>query len=208
MIVKDFINTVYSWLTQRGATLFVSEDAMVNFTNYALNDIYSYEWRYWSFMYQSAEQIVIPTWLTDTNYTHTTSVPMVRVVNIYDKKLNYSLSTKQLDIKQVNLNIEESWQCFFLPFKKIITVYNNDCEWYQLDYIWWFNIISDINATLPIPDSFVHALYDLTMAYILPVYAQYGENRESNVYQRWMAKLKDLAKADSLEITKVTSNIK
>lgn len=207
MTLQEFINTIYAWLTQRGATLFVSEDALLNFTNYALNDIYSYEWRYWSFMYQQSEQIVIPEWTTDKFYTITLPVPLVRVLNVYDKKLTYSLSAKQLHLKQVDLNIEESWDCFFLPMKKTFKIYNN-IEWYQLDYIWWFNRITDTSTELPIPDSFVHALYDLTMAYILPVYAQYGENRETNIYQRWLTKLKELAKSDSLEILQVSSNIK
>lgn len=205
MQVQSFIETIYHWLTQRGATMFVSKESIMNFINFWLNDIYSFEWRGWSFMYKDNEDIVIPWTHTDTSYLHTTSFPIYRIINIYDNKIQSLIETSKF--KQTKLNITSDWEIFYLPFTTALNIYNN-IDWYKLAYLWWFIPVNANEDYLPIPDAFVHALYDFVMSYILPVYAQYWEQRENVSYQKWMAKLNELKKADDIQFSKITYNIK
>lgn len=155
-------------------------------------------------MYKENETITIPT-TTDTFYLHTTDYPLYRLVNLYDNHYNQFLETSKM--KQTNLKIDSEGSLFFLPFTTALTVYNNT-DGYNLAYLGWFNQITTDTQILPIPDAFTHALYDFVMSYILPVYAQAGENRENVSYQRGIAKLTELKKADDIQFNKISFNIK
>ncbi len=210
MKVGAFIEVLYHWLTQRWATMFVSKESIMNFINFGLNDIYSFEGRGWSFMYKPNETITIPGATATTYYEHTTASPIYRLINIYD--LQYSQFLASTKMKQTNLLINTSGDIFFLPFTTMISLFNNQTTTstggYTLAYLGWFTPVTLDTDTLPIPDSFVHALYDFVMAYILPVYAQAGEQRENVEYQRAIAKLRELTKADDIQFNKITFNIK
>lgn len=176
----------------------------MTFINFGLNDIYSFEGRGWSFMYQSNETITIPT-TEAKNYIHTSTYPLYRLVAIYDNYRKEFLEATKF--KQTSLQINTYGDVFFLPFTTAINLFNNT-DGYEVSYLSWFNPVSKDSDFLPIPDSFTHALYDFVMAYILPVYAQAGEQRENVSYQRGIAKLNELKKADDIQFTKITFNIK
>lgn len=182
----------------------------MQFINFGLNDIYSFEWRGWSFMYKANETITIPDTTTTTFYEYTTRFPIYRLLNIYD--LQYTQFLASTKMKQTNLLINTSGDIFFLPFTTMISLFNNNTTskigGYTLAYLGWFTPIVTDSEDLPIPDAFVHALYDFVMSYILPVYAQAGEQRENVEYQRAIAKLRELTKADDIQFNKVTFNIK
>ena len=184
--------------------MFVSKESIMMFINFGLNDIYSFEGRGWSFMYRENETITIPT-SEDKSYVHTTTYPLYRLVSIYDNHYKQFLAHK--DMKQTNLKIDSEGMLYYLPFTTAFTIFNNT-EGYELAYLGWFNDITADSEQLPIPNAFAHALYDFVMAYILPVYAQAGENRENVSYQRGVAKLTELKKADDIQFNKISFNIK
>lgn len=205
MIVKAFIDTIYHWLTQRWATMFVSKESILSFINYWLNDIYSFEGRWWSFMYRDDTDIVIPDWTAVPYYTYSTQYPLYKVAMIFDNKYNRFI--ERAKFKQIKQAVKEENEIFFLPFRTDITLYNN-VSWYVMSRLSWFNPIVSDTEFLPIPDSFNHALFDFVMAYILPVYAQYWEQRENVMYQRGMNKLNELKKADDVQFSQISFNIK
>lgn len=163
-------------------------------------------------MYKPDEEITIPLSETSESYLYTTTYPIFRIATIYDKKYDKFMTNPSF--KQVRQNIKNENELFYLPFTTALSIYNNnDNTWqiqngYTLSYLSWFLPIVSDNDYLPIPDAFTHALYDFVMSYILPVYAQYWEQRENVVYQKWLAKLNELKKADDIQFSKISFNIK
>lgn len=200
MTGEAFVNLIYTWLNQRWISFIVWRDALLNFINLWLTDIFSFEWRYWSFMYHD-ETITIDPAETATTIQHNLTYPIIRVQNIFDVKNQIS----QFERKNVNINLQEK-EIFYRPLNTDIYLYNNT-DWYKIAYIHTFIFLTDLAEQLPLPNIFLWALYDLVMAYILPIYWQAGEQKEVSAYQRWMSKLKELAKFDANPIEKVKTNI-
>ena len=50
--VEDVLTQLYCGLTQKGLTLMVSPTQLIGFINFAINEIYSFEGRVWSFAYE------------------------------------------------------------------------------------------------------------------------------------------------------------
>lgn len=218
MQARNFISSyVYPVLTQRWASLMYSEQALLDFINLALNDIYSFEWKTWSFMYTMEENIYKPWTPTNESYpkstnvmagtseTHTviTDYPIIRIQYFQDTR---TLSTNT-ELKNTPINWTDG-EYFFIPHTNNLTVYdNNSTEWYKFWYVHSFNRLISLDQEIPLPDLFFSALMLITMWYVYPWYGQFWEGKDVQVDQKWYMRLKDLAKVDSFQVQYLTSSI-
>ena len=207
MLLKDFIlNATLRWTNQRLPSLLSWTTGITSYVNFALNDIYTFEWRYRTFMHDKIEldcTTDFPDWeevvYIDVPY------PLLRVMYIED----LSNTTESFDC----LNIEPTdkinyGDIYYKQHTKRIYLRNNKNR-YIIHYIHYFDMVQYADDTeIPIPDLFLWALYELVMWYIYPNYWQQGENKEANAFNKWRQALVDLAKTDSMQINWISwSNI-
>lgn len=208
MLVSEFItDAIYRWINQKLPSYLMGPSGITKAINFALNDIFSYEGKYWTFMYTSEE--VDTTLLTDTGdvtLEATLTYPIQRIVRIDD------MSSTALD-KFENVNTEpfdgvrdlEINEFRYHPHTTRLKIYNNKSK-YKIHYIHYFPVVG-YDDVIPLPDLFLGVLYNLTLSYIYPQYWQIGDNRETNVYNKARQQLTDLAKTDSLQLYWVEGNI-
>lgn len=206
MIVQDFISAAYNQLTQKWATMLIGDDWLLAYINFALADIYSYEWREWAFMYNTEKVIV---WnLVDTTIITTMDKPIIKLLACRDL---WDTDYKEVQFRIKHwLSLRENWDAYFNPFGTILKLYNNITSPinYSIDRIWWFNAVQTKTETLPIPDAFCWALFDFTMAYCMPQFWQYWDNKELNYYTKARNKLAELAKVSSYQVKQLNPNIR
>jgi len=183
----------------------LGNDAIVQDINYALDDIYTYEWKDWTFMYSKhvADFSAVG---SDNNITVTLDYPIKRLVWLTD----LSWRTTEFDILKVEptewTDNLKSNEIYYKPWSKEIILPNNGNAWYILHYVHIFDKV-EFTDELPIPEIFEWALYNMTMTYAYPPYWQYWENKEWNTYAKSNQQLANLAKTDSFQMTKVKWNI-
>ena len=206
MLVSEFINgSLYTWVNQKLPSYLLWNAAMVQNVGYALNDIYTYDWKDWTFMYDKHVADFSSVW-DDKNITVTLDYPIKRVVWITDLNKQYTeFYVLKVEPTEGHDDLEGN-NVYFKPWSKEITLPNNDNKWYIVHYVHIFDK-PELSSTIPLPDIFLWALYNLALAYAYPPYWQYGENKEWNVYAKASQQLINLAKSDSFQMSNVTWNI-
>jgi len=192
--------------------MMIWEDGIMGYINLALADIYSYEGKKWSFQYVSDEQLV--TSGTTNAITLTLDNPILALQAIRENRDGaQALQIDLLRTKNINTTYQLSSspmaavEVFYIPGTNVITLSNNT-TWYVIDYFKAYKKISSMEEEIPVGDIFLGALYSFTMSYIFPVYWQYGEWKEANLYAQWRQRLADLMKTDNLPINIVKSNVR
>ena len=212
MLLKDFINnSIYRWTNQKLPSYLLWTNAVVNCVNYGLSDIYTYEGKFRTFMY---DEIVFD---TTTNFTDDDKLvyidvpyPLLRVAYIEDLSWQVdTFETKNIKPSTLSANtLLMDGEIYYKQHTKRIRLKNNRNK-YIIHYIHHFDYVTySDTAQLPVPDIFLGALYQLTMGYIYPSYWQQWENKENNAWQKWRQSLTDLAKTDSMQLTWIQYNIK
>lgn len=197
--VRDLKTLCYRTLNQRWPSALVWDDSMLWYINMALNDIYTFEWRSWTF--QKHKQVILPADMPDSTSTVTLLYPIVKIM--YVKDLTNRI--QKFDILYLDEELEQ-WQVAFDMHEKAIRVYKND-SWYNIHYVWAFNKLTSLDEVIPLPDTFIAPLYNLVMSYALNTYWQYWDNKLVTAYQAAQQQLKNLSQYDWFQITKVKSNI-
>lgn len=224
MKLKDFVlSCVLRGSNQRLPTTLLGTTGITNFVNFALNDIYTFEGKFWTFMYDSIE------FDTTINFTQTDDVvyidvpyPILRIQYIEDISSGTSWYQTFNGSSVIQWG-QETFEClnikptskidrgmvYFKPHTKRIYLKNNSGK-YIIHYLHYFDdLVYDDTTEIPIPNAFLWALYSLVMWYIYPNYWQMGDNEEQNAWNKSKDQLQNLAKTDSLQITWVSwSNIK
>lgn len=209
MKVSDFINnSVYTWINQKLPSYLLWTAGALNAVNFALNDVLSYEGKYWTFMYDSilVDMNTINPEQDEVTIEFDVDYPLIRVLRIDD------LSTTPIE-RYENVNIEpfngekdlEIWQFWFKPHTKTIKIYNNKSK-YRIHYLHYFDLLT-IDDEIPLPTLFLWALYDITLTYIYPTYWQLWDWKQTNVYNISRQQLKDLAASDSFQLVWIEGNI-
>lgn len=223
MLVKDLVNnSIYRGTNQKLQTVLTWRTAIVSAINFALDDIYTYEGKEWTFMYDKT--IVKPTdeiWKKD-NKTQVIEldkpIKKIFIVEELDKDGKVDLLKKpsippfpgpEWTIKLIE---PEVWveelkenELYFKPGTKQLYLPNND-KWYIIHWISFFNPV-DWDSEIPLPEHFIACLYNLTMTYLYPINWQYWDNKDANSYNKAMAQLVNLAKTDMFQINSVKGNI-
>ena len=223
MLVKDLVNnSIYRGTNQKLQTVLTWRTAIVSAINFALDDIYTYEGKEWTFMYDKT--IVKPTdeiWKKD-NKTQIIEldkpIKKIFIVEELDKDGKVDLLKKpsippfpgpEWNIKLIE---PEVWveelkenELYFKPGTKQLYLPNND-KWYIIHWISFFNPV-DWDSEIPLPEHFIACLYNLTMTYLYPINWQYWDNKDANSYNKAMTQLVNLAKTDMFQINSVKGNI-
>ena len=213
MLLKDFLQwSVLRWTNQRLPSNLLGTIWLTNYINYALSDIYTFEWKFWTFMYDKVELDCV------TSFTEADEVvyvdvpyPLLRVLYIEDLSNGsnaYTTMTERESFLVQNfecLNIEptdkiDPGHIYYKMHNKRIYLKNNKNK-YRIHYVHYYDRVDySETALIPIPDIFIWALYSLTMGYVYPNYGQQGDNKEANAWAKWRQQLGDLAKMDSMQM--------
>lgn len=206
--VRDVKTMCYRTLNQRWPSALVWDDSMIWYINMALHDIYTYEWRAWTFTKKKiviTESMFNELWWTLTSKI-TLEAPIIRILFLKDTSDRLSKFT----IKYVDEPLLP-WEISYDMYSKVVSIYNNNYWWsnwwYTLHYISSFDKLTNLDDIIPLPDAFIWSLYNLVMAYALNTYWQYWDNKTVTTYQAAQNQLKNLSQYDSFQITKVQSNI-
>lgn len=226
MLVKDLVNnSIYRWTNQKLQTVLCWRTAIVAAINFALDDIYTYEGKEWTFMYNRA--IIKPgeyDWWDDKALTEviTLDKPIKKIfiiesldsksqrVDLLDKKCIPPFPGPDWKIKLIEPTpgVEELFpdELYFKPGTNKLYLPNNKNKGYVIHWISFFNPV-DWEDEIPLPEHFMGCLYNLTMTYLYPINWQYGDNKDANSYNKAMTQLVNLAKTDMFQINSVKGNI-
>ena len=224
MLVKDLVNNaIYRGTNQKLQTVLCWRTAIVSAINFALDDIYTYEGKEWTFMYNKT--IVKPTdeWWNDSSLTEVITL---------DKPIKKIFIVEELDSKSEKVDLLRKpsippfpgpeWviklieptpgveelkedELYFKPGTNQLYLPNNK-RWYVIHWISFFNPV-DWEDEIPLPEHFMGCLYNITMTYLYPINWQYWDNKDANSYQKSMTQLVNLAKTDAFQINSVKGNI-
>lgn len=223
MLLKDLVNnSIYRWTNQKLQTVLMWRTAIVWAVNFALDDIYTYEWKEWTFMYDKT--IIKPgdEWWDDSKLTLSIEmdkpIKKIFIVEALDKDGKVDLLSKksippmpgpEWKIKMIEPTpwteeLKED-ELYFKPWTKTLYLPNNH-KWYVIHWISFFNPV-DWDDEIPLPEHFLAALYNITMTYLYPINGQYWDNKDANSYNKAMTQLVNLAKTDMFQINSVKGNI-
>jgi len=223
MLVKDLVNNaIYRWTNQKLQTVLCGRTAIVSAVNFALDDIYTYEGKEWTFMY---DKTIVKPWdeQRDNNkktqiITMNKPIKKIFIVEGLDKegRVDY-LSQKAIPPFpgpewKIKLIEPTPWvedlkedELYFKPWTNQLYLPNNN-KWYVIHWISFFNPV-DWDDIIPLPEHFLAALYNITMTYLYPINWQYWDNKDANSYNKAMTQLVNLAKTDMFQINSVKGNI-
>ena len=199
MLVRDFLSTVYKGVDQRLASKLLWDSYLISTINFALSDIYSYQWKHWTFMFWR-QDLEITEEMVEDQLTFTLDYPMMRLYHIEDLNGefdNFTLTNQDFELEQ--------WVIFFRPHENVLKIKNNE-KWYILHYIHSFNWVG-LDDEIPLPDIFLAPLYNKILTYIYPQYGQYWDGKDANSQSKYMEQMQNFAMMDSLQVTWVTTNI-
>lgn len=215
MKVKDLVtNSIYRWTNQKLQTVLLWKTAIVEAINFALNDIYTYEGKEWTFMYKK-EKI---TWsdTDDKTIMQTLTCPIKKIFRIHSLDPNYKPNFQWHDDEEeyrIVLTEPTIWEedlhkyeIYFKPWTYWLYVPNNKNAWYIVHYVSFFNKL-DWESEIPVPDYFLWTLYNLTMTYLYPIDWEYWDNKDANCYNKAQTQLVNLAKTDAFQMQWVRWNI-
>lgn len=196
---------VYQGINQKLPSYLMGQAWVINAVNNALWDIYSYEWRYWSFMYSKKE-------VTPADLALSTTIdlekPILRIFIIEDN----TERIQKFEVVKIDTTLTEG-QCYYKQHTNEIKIFDNTYVsngtngWYNIHYVHTFNRIGYLDE-IPLPDLFLGALYNRTLAYLYPPYAQYGDNKQQTSYNDWDKQMQNLTKIDAFQLQNITGNIK
>lgn len=225
MLVKDFINnSIYRWTNQKLQTVLCWRTAIVWAINFALDDIYTYEGKEWTFMYNRT--VVKPDseeWNKESNtqvITLDKPIKKIFIVEHLDDKSEKVDENMKPSIPpfpgpewKIKLIEPEAWvedlkenELYFKPGTKQLFLPNNKNRGYVIHWISFFNPV-DWENEIPLPEHFMACLYNLTMTYLYPINWQYWDNKDANSYNKAQTQLVNLAKTDMFQINSVKGNI-
>lgn len=203
MKVKDFVSKyLIGWVNQRLPSALVWAQWLINYLNLALNDIYTFEGRYWPFMYKSERVHWSKTWAKNGRfYTVETEHPIIKVSYVKDLDKEdeeyYREYPKQWEasglawLKEKQVAYEQYGNTIQLPANE---------KGYIVSYIAAHKEITNEDDEIDLPHVFHSALYLCALSYLYPIQWQYGENKEVNCYQRARQALTDLAKSSMMPL--------
>ena len=232
MFVKDFINnSIYRWTNQKLQTVLCWRTAIVWAINFALDDIYTYEGKEWTFMYNKT--IVRPNEFKNSNNELVRDTNALTEVIPLDKPIKKIFIIEELDNKSEKVDLLNKasippmpgpewkiklieptvWtedlkenELYFKPGTNQLYLPNNKNKGYVIHWISFFNPI-DWENEIPLPEHFMACLYNLTMTYLYPINWQYWDNKDANSYNKAQTQLVNLAKTDMFQINSVKGNI-
>lgn len=215
MKVKDLVNnSIYRWTNQKLQTVLLWRTAIVWAINFSLSDIYTYEGKERTFMYNKTELTWEPT--NDKTIVIELPKPIKKVFLLKSKTFSFvEKPVPPLPWPNYKINVIEPtmWiddlkpdEIYFKPWDNKIYIPNNNNGWYILHWVSFYNPV-DWEDDIPLPEHFMAVLYNLVMTYLYPINWQYGDNKDSNSYNKAMTQLVNLAKTDAFQINSVTWNI-
>ena len=221
MLVKDLVNnSIYRGTNQKLQTVLMWRTAIVSAINFALDDIYTYEGKEWTFMYDKT--IIKPNdkWEDGKTLEIELDKPIKKIfiieelnkdgkVDLLNKASIPPMPGPEWTIKLIEptpgtAELKEN-ELYFKPGTKLLYLPNNK-KWYVIHWISFFNPV-DWDDEIPVPEHFLACLYNLTMTYLYPVNWQYWDNKDANSYNKAMTQLVNLAKTDMFQINSVKGNI-
>jgi len=231
MLVKDLVNNaIYRWTNQKLQTVLMWRTAIVSAINFALNDIYTYEGKEWTFMYNKT--IVRPSEFKVNDELIWDSEAKTEVITL-DKPIKKIFIIEELDSKseKVDLLSKKSippfpgpemviklieptpWteelkedELYFKPGTNKLYLPNNNNKGYVIHWVSFFNPV-DWDDEIPLPEHFMACLYNIVMTYLYPINWQYWDNKDANSYNKAQTQLVNLAKTDMFQINSVKGNI-
>ena len=224
MLVKDLVNNaIYRWTNQKLQTVLCWRTAIVSAVNFALDDIYTYEGKEWTFMY--CKTIVKPwdDWWNDDDLTEVIQldkpIKKIFIVEALDKNSEkvdllakpsippFPWPERKIKLIEPTVWVEDvkDDELYFKPGTKQLYLPNNK-KGYVIHWISFFNPV-DWDDEIPLPEHFLAALYNITMTYLYPINWQYWDNKDANSYNKAMTQLVNLAKTDMFQINSVKGNI-
>ena len=202
------LDYIQSWVNQRGGTLMLSEETMIQYINMAALNIYFFEWRQWPWMRQKE---TIALWAQTTPgeiHTFQATKIIVAVQNIDDLSVSgcytgaWTPKGSDADMALGDFylpGLSEDITFALFPSTKSIALtyfaYNLFTE----------QSIPTMNETIIIPEAYLPALYHFTLACVYPQYIQYGENRETTAYQMGVNYLMNIAKSQTTTLNTIRS---
>ena len=225
MLVKDLVNnSIYRWTNQKLQTVLCWRTSIVASINFALSDIYTYEGKEWTFMYNKT--IITPEsddW-NDKNQTQviTLDKPIKKIFIVEDldsksEKVDDTMKPaippfpgpeRKIQLIEPTVGVEDlkDRELYFKPGTKQLYLPNNKNRGYVIHWISFYNPV-DWDDEIPLPEHFLWTLYNITMTYLYPINGQYWDNKDANSYQKAQAQLVNLAKTDMFQINSVRGNI-
>lgn len=232
MLVKDLVNNaIYRWTNQKLQTVLCWRTAIVSAINFSLDDIYTYEGKEWTFMYNKT--IIRPDEYVDDKWNPLWDKNAQTEVITMNKPIKKIFIIEELDDKSEKVDLLRKpaippfpgpeWaiklieptpgteelrenELYFKPGTKQLYLPNNKNKGYVIHWISFFNPV-DWEDEIPLPEHFMGCLYNITMTYLYPINWQYGDNKDANSYNKSMTQLVNLAKTDMFQINSVKGNI-
>ena len=226
MLVKDLVNnSIYRWTNQKLQTVLCGRTSIVAAINFSLSDIYTYEGKEWTFMYNKT--IVKPGETEDWKDKADTQVltldkPIKKIFTIEDldsksEKVDNAMKPAippfpgpewKIQLIEPTVGVEDlkDRELYFKPGTKQLYLPNNKNRGYVIHWISFFNPV-EWDDEIPLPEHFLWTLYNITMTYLYPINGQYWDNKDANSYQKAQAQLVNLAKTDMFQINSVRGNI-
>lgn len=226
MLVKDLVNnSIYRWTNQKLQTVLCWRTSIVAAINFSLSDIYTYEGKEWTFMYNKT--IVKPGEVEEWNEKADTQVltldkPIKKIFTIEDldsksEKVDNAMKPAippfpgpewKIQLIEPTVGVEDlkDRELYFKPGTKQLYLPNNKNRGYVIHWISFFNPV-ERDDEIPLPEHFLWTLYNIVMTYLYPINGQYWDNKDANSYQKAQAQLVNLAKTDMFQINSVRGNI-
>lgn len=226
MLVKDLVNnSIYRWTNQKLQTVLCWRTSIVAAINFSLSDIYTYEGKEWTFMYNKT--IVKPGEVEEWNVKADTQVltldkPIKKIFTIEDldsksEKVDNAMKPAippfpgpewKIQLIEPTVGVEDlkDRELYFKPGTKQLYLPNNKNRGYVIHWISFFNPV-EWDDEIPLPEHFLWTLYNIVMTYLYPINGQYWDNKDANSYQKAQAQLVNLAKTDMFQINSVRGNI-
>lgn len=226
MLVKDLVNnSIYRWTNQKLQTVLCGRTSIVAAINFSLSDIYTYEGKEWTFMYNKT--IVKPGEVEEWNEKADTQVltldkPIKKIFTIEDldsksEKVDNAMKPAippfpgpewKIQLIEPTVGVEDlkDRELYFKPGTKQLYLPNNKNRGYVIHWISFFNPV-EWDDEIPLPEHFLWTLYNIVMTYLYPINGQYWDNKDANSYQKAQAQLVNLAKTDMFQINSVRGNI-
>ena len=232
MKVKDLVNnSIYRGTNQKLQTVLSWQTSIVGSINFALDDIYTYEGKERTFMYNKT--IVRPDTFVNSNNQLVWNKDALTEVIPLDKPIKKIFIVEELDSKNERVDLLRKpsippfpgpewaiklieptpWtedlkenELYFKPGTNQLYLPNNHNRWYVIHWISFFNPVN-WEDEIPLPEHFMACLYNLVMTYLYPINWQYGDNKDANSYNKAQTQLVNLAKTDMFQINSVKGNI-
>lgn len=209
MQVQQLIQMLYGAIGHQSITLAASPDTILSFINMGISNIWTFEWRSWSFKFLFNEEFTTTNTGNEYLYTiqNSTTYWIERVNSV----------TAYVNWKELNLNAFErrnDWrvtkpnEIFYEMHRPVLKVFDDAGApiTYNISYLRTFKQLTSQTDEIPLPEVFIPALYFLVISYLQLPFMQL--DGQQNMYNIAKDMLSDLAKADSQQITQVSYKIK